>query len=143
MCLSPESHEDFTRLAREMDDERLQAVDHHYRVELGLGCNTVEMELHSIVIRELEIRRQERIRRFRRSLWLSSRRGRFVEAIKRWLVHRGLWNSSRRRAIETSAHEEFLYPAVSVLKPLFWLLTLFSVNPSRASMDPVTKAPHL
>jgi hypothetical protein len=143
MCLSPESHEDFTRLAREMDDERLQAVDHHYRVERGLACNTIEMELHSIVIRELEIRRQERIRRFKRSLWLSRRRGRFVEAIKRWLVQRGLWSSSRRRVIEPSAHEQFLYPAVSVLKSLFWLLCLFSGNPHRASIDPVTKAPHL
>jgi hypothetical protein len=92
MCLSPESHEDFTRLAREMDDERLQAVDHHYRVEGGLACNTVEMELHSIVIRELEIRRQERIGRFKRSLWFTSRRSRFVDAIKRWLMQRGLWS---------------------------------------------------
>jgi len=43
--------------------------------------------------------RQERIRRFKRSLWLSSRRGRFVEAIKRWLVQGGLWSSSRQRVI--------------------------------------------
>ncbi|MBM5792109.1 MAG: hypothetical protein FJ053_10135 [Cyanobacteria bacterium M_surface_10_m1_298] len=74
-------------------------IARYYRDELGLAADTAEMELHSIVIRELEIRRQERIRRFKRSLWLSSRRGRVVEAIKRWLVQRGLWSSARERVI--------------------------------------------
>ena len=143
MCLSEGGHEDYTRLARAMDDERLRQLDRYNRDELGLAANTAEMALHSIVICELEIRRQERIRRFKRSLWLSSRRGRFVEATKRWLVQRGLWSSSRRRVIEPSAHEEFLFPVLSVLKQLFWLLWLFSGKPARASIDPETKTPHL
>lgn len=100
MCLSNETHEEFSRLARAMDDERLHSLDHHYRVELGPRCNTVDLELHSIVLFELEARRQQRIRRFNRSLWLSSRRGRLVEAIKQWLVRRGLWSSARTRVVE-------------------------------------------
>jgi hypothetical protein len=143
MCLSEEGHEDYTRLARGMDDERLQQLDRYYRDELGLAADTAEMELHSIVIRELEIRRQERIRRFKRSLWLSSRRGRFVEAIKRWLVQRGLWSSSRQRVAESSTHGMSLYPVMSVLKPLFWLLWLFSAKPATASIEPVSQSPHL
>jgi hypothetical protein len=143
MCLSEEGHEDYTRLARGMDDERLQQLDRYYRVELGLAADTAEMELHSIVIRELEIRRQERIRRFKRSLWLSSRRGRFVEAIKRWLVQRGLWSSSRQRVAKPSAHGMSLYPVMGFLKPLFWLLWLFSAKPARASIEPVSQSPHL
>ena len=143
MCLSDEGHEAYTRLARGMDDERLRQLDRYYRDELGLAADTAEMELHSIVIRELEIRRQERIRSFKRSLWLSSRRGRFVEMIKRWLVQRGPWSSSRRRVIEPSSHEAFLFPVLSVLKRLFWLLWLFSGNPARASIDLETKTPHL
>ena len=142
MCLSDEGHEAYTRLARGMDDERLRQLDRYYRDELGLAADTAEMELHSIVIRELEIRRQERIRSFKRSLWLSSRRGRFVEAIKRWLVQRGLWSSSRQHVAKPSAHGMSLYPVMSALKPLFWLLWLFSAKPARASIEPVTKAPH-
>ena len=52
-------------------------------------CDTVDLELLSIVSLELENRHHERVRRLKRSLWLSSRRGRFVEGIKRWLVQRG------------------------------------------------------
>lgn len=100
MCLSNETHEEFSRLARALDDKRLHSLDHHYRVELGPRCNTVDLELHSIVLFELEARRHQRIRRFKRSLWLSSRRGRFVEAIKQWLVLRGLWSSARSRVVE-------------------------------------------
>jgi hypothetical protein len=99
MCLSEEGHQDYTRLARGMDDERLRQLDRYYRDELGLAADTAEMELHCIVSRELENRRQERIRRLKRALWLSSRRGRFVEMVKRWLVQLGLWSSARERVI--------------------------------------------
>ena len=54
MCLSEGGHEDYTRLARAMDDERLRQLDCYYRNELGLAANTAEMALHSIVICELD-----------------------------------------------------------------------------------------
>ena len=97
MCLSNESRKEYWRLASAMDDERLHKLDHYYRIELGPRCDTVDLELLCIVSRELEHRRHERVRRLKRSLWLSSRRGRFVEGIKRWLVQRGLWSSARER----------------------------------------------
>jgi len=143
MCLSDETRDEYWRLARAMDDERLHKLDHYYRIELGPRCDTVDMELHFIVSRELENRRQERVRQLKRALWLSSRRGRFVEAIKRWLVQRGLWSSSRQRVAKPSSRGMSIYPVMSVLKPLFWLLWLFSAKPTRASIEPVTKSPHV
>jgi len=37
---------------------------------------------------------------FSLALRLSSRRGRLVEAIRHWLVRRGLWSSARARVVE-------------------------------------------
>ena len=102
MCLSNDAHAAYSRLARAMDDEQLEELDRYYREDLGRGCTTVDLELHGIVRCELEDRREQRIRRFERSLWLSSRRGRLVEAIRHWLVRRGLWSSARARVAETS-----------------------------------------
>ena len=45
MCLSEGGHDDYTRLARAMDDERLRQLDCYYRNELGLAANTAEMAL--------------------------------------------------------------------------------------------------
>lgn len=102
MCLSNDAHAAYSRLARAMDDEQLEELDRYYREDLGRGCTTVDMELHGIVRCELEDRHEQRIRRFERALWLSSRRGRLVEAIRHWLVRRGLWSSARSRVVETS-----------------------------------------
>ena len=140
MCLSDESRNEYRRLARAMDDERLQKLDHYYRIGLGAHCDTVDLELRYIVSREIETRRQERVRRLKRAMWLSSRRGRFVEAIKRWLVHRGLWSSAHGRMNYPSAHQ--VMPTASILKPLFWLLGLFPARPATASIEPELKAPH-
>jgi hypothetical protein len=123
-----------------MDDERLYKLDYYYRIELGAHCDTVDLELHYIVSREIETRRQDRVRRLKRAMWLSSRRGRFVEAIKRWLVHRGLWSSARGRMNDPSAHE--VMPTVSILMPLFWLLGLFPARPATASIEPELNAPY-
>jgi hypothetical protein len=140
MCLSEKSREEYRRLARAMDDERLHKLDRYYRIELGAHCDTVDLELLYIVSREIENRRQERVRHLKRAMWLSSRRGRFVEAIKRWLVHRGLWSSARRRANDPFAYE--VMPTVSILKPVFWLLGLFPAMSATASIEPELKAPH-
>jgi hypothetical protein len=99
MCLSHQARAAYRRRARAMDDARLHELDHHYRVVLGARRSTVDLELHRIVISELESRREERIRRLQRSLWLSTRRGRLVEAIKRWLVRHGIWSSSRCHSV--------------------------------------------
>ena len=39
---------------------------------------------------------------FSLALRLSSRRGRLVEAIRHWLVRRGLWSSARARVVEAT-----------------------------------------
>jgi len=97
MCLSDEGRSLYLRLAREMDDERLQALDRKYQSE---SRNTVDFELHNIVLWEIARRHDQRLRQLKRSLWLSSRHGRCVEAMKRWLVRNRLWSSARRRVVE-------------------------------------------
>jgi hypothetical protein len=100
MCLSDEAREEYWRLAEAMDDERLEGLDRYYREDVGRGGTTVDVELHFIVTSELANRREQRIRRLKRALWLSTRRGRLVEAVRQWLVRHRLWSSARRRVIE-------------------------------------------
>ena len=83
----PESHEQYCQLARNLDDEKLLELDAHYRQN---SETSVDWELHGIVMGEIHQRREFRRRQLERSLWLASRRGRFIEAIKRWLISRGL-----------------------------------------------------
>lgn len=85
-CLSSEAHAHYLKLAREMDDERLENLDRHYSFDLGRPGTTVDMQLHSIVRYEMAVRRERRLAQLRRSLWLSSHRGRCLEAAKRWLI---------------------------------------------------------
>ena len=91
MCLMPESHELYCQLTRNLDDEKLLALDAHYREKCG---NSVEWELHGIVMNEIHQRRKFRRQKLERSLWLASRRGRLTEAFKRWLISRRLWSSA-------------------------------------------------
>jgi hypothetical protein len=93
MCLTPESHDQYCQLARNLDDEKLLELDAHYRQNSG---TSVDWELHGIVMGEIHQRREFRRQQLERSLWLASRRGRFIEAIKRWLISRGLWSSADR-----------------------------------------------
>jgi hypothetical protein len=93
MCLLPESHEHFCQLARNLDDEKLLELDAHYRQNT---TTSADWELHGIVMSEIHQRREFRRQQLERSLWLASRRGRFIEAIKRWLISRGLWSSAAR-----------------------------------------------
>ena len=93
MCLLPESHEHFCQLARNLDDEKLLELDAHYRQNT---TTSADWELHGIVMSEIHQRREFRRLQLERSLWLASRRGRFIEAIKRWLISRGLWSSAAR-----------------------------------------------
>ena len=94
MCLSSEAHAHYLRLAREMEDDRLEQLDRHYSSELGRIGTTVDMQLHSIVRHEIAVRRERRLTQLKRSLWISSRRGRAIEAIKRWLIRHRLWSSA-------------------------------------------------
>ena len=93
MCLLPESHEHFCQLARNLDDEKLLELDAHYRQNT---TTSADWELHGIVMSEIHQRREFRRQQLERALWLASRRGRFMEAIKRWLISRGLWSSAAR-----------------------------------------------
>ena len=93
MCLTPESHEQYCQFALNLADEKLLELDAHYREKCG---NSVEWELHGIVMNEIHQRRESRRRQLERSLWLASRRGRCVEAFKRWLISRRLWSSATR-----------------------------------------------
>jgi len=114
MCLSPEAHAHYLRLARAMDDEQLQELDRHYQAERG---TTVDMQLHSIVLYEIAARHERRLAQLKRSLWLSSRRGRAVEAVKRWLVRHRLWSSARQRVIKPE-----LPPLMKRYRWILWLL---------------------
>ena len=89
MCLTPESNKHYCQLTRNLDDEKLLALDANYREKCG---NSVEWELHGIVMNEIHQRRQFRRQKLERSLWLASRRGLLIEAIKRWLISRRLWS---------------------------------------------------
>lgn len=116
MCLPPEAHAEYLRLAKAMDDAQLHKLDRHYSQELGRFGNTVDMQLHSIVRHEIAVRRERRVAQLKRSLWLSSRRGRCVEAVKRWLVRHRLWSSARQRVIQPEPP--------SLIKRYRWLLWL-------------------
>ena len=91
MCLAPESHELYCQLTRNLDDEKLLALDAYYRQN---SRTSVDWELHGIVMGEIHQRRKFRRQKLERSLWLASRRGRLTEAIKRWLIRRRLWSSA-------------------------------------------------
>lgn len=139
MCLSSEAHAHYLRLAREMDDERLENLDRHYSCDLGRLGTTVDMQLHSIVRYEMAVRRERRIARLRRSLWLSSRRGRCVEAGKRWLVRHRLWSSARQRVIEpasSSLIKRWRWLIWALLLPLVALERLSGLMPQRKMVGP-------
>jgi hypothetical protein len=91
MCLTSEGHNHYYRLTRNLDDEKLLDLDAFYRQNCG---TSVDWELHGMVLAEIHRRRQFRRGQLKRSLWLSSRRGQFIEALKRWLISRGLWSSA-------------------------------------------------
>jgi hypothetical protein len=117
MCLPPEAHAEYRRLARQMDDDQLHKLDRHYSQELGRFGNTVEMQLHHIVRCEISRRREQRLAQLQRSLLLSSRRGRCMETVKRWLVRHRLWSSARRRV----AKPEWP-PMIKRYRWLIWLV---------------------
>jgi len=127
MCLTEEDHSHYLRLAREMDDERLQALDRMYQSE---SRNTVDFELHNIVLWEIARRHKQRLKQLKRSLWLSSRHGRCVEAVKRWLVRNRLWSSARRRVVEPESqsfwerNRLWLIPLLVLMSPLILLQLL-------------------
>jgi len=127
MCLSDEGRSLYLRLAREMDDERLQSLDLKYQSE---SRNTVDYELHNIVLWEIARRHNQRLKQLKRSLWLSSRHGRCIEAMRRWLVRNRLWSSARRRVIEPESqsfwerNRWWLIPLVVLMSPLVLLQLL-------------------
>jgi len=127
MCLSEEDHSHYLRLARVMDDERLQELDRKYQSE---SRNTVDFELHNIVLWEIARRHNQRLKQLKRSLWLSSRHGRCVDAVKRWLVRNRLWSSARRRVVEPESqsfwdrNRWWLIPLLVLMSPLILLQLL-------------------
>ncbi|MEY4825085.1 MAG: hypothetical protein RLZZ430_735 [Cyanobacteriota bacterium] len=95
MCLTPEGRESYSLKARDTDDSKLHELNLYYRQKV---CTTVDWELHNIVRNEINYRHESKMNQeidnrdiskvvqLERSLWLSSKRGRLVETIKRWLV---------------------------------------------------------
>ena len=94
MCLEEQDLEYFFQLNRNLDDERLFNLDAYYRDLQTKEFTSVDEELHGMVKSEIKIRRDSRVQRLNRELWLSSRRGKIIEAIKRYLVRRGAWSSA-------------------------------------------------
>ena len=83
MCLSPESYGNFLDHLRGLEDEKLSALAKEYRDEAGIIYNTVDDELRHMVMHEYERRRQRKIQGLNRAMWLSSRRGRLIEKVKK------------------------------------------------------------
>ena len=83
----------FCQRARNLDDEKLLELDTYYRQN---SRTSVDWELHGIVMGEIHERRELRRQQLARALWLSTRRGRLVEAVKSWLISRGMWSSAPR-----------------------------------------------
>lgn len=94
MCLEGQDVEYFSRLNRSLDDEKLSRLDAYYCDLLSKRFTSIDEELHDMVKSEIKARRDSRVQKLRRGLWLSSRRGRIIEAIKRFLVRRGAWSSA-------------------------------------------------
>ena len=83
MCLSLESYEEFIDYLYGLEDDELSALAKEYRAEAGTIHDTVHVELRHMVMHEYEQRRQRTIRRLNRAMWLSSRRGRGIEKVKK------------------------------------------------------------
>ena len=83
MCLSPESRGDFIDYLYGLEEEELSALAKEYREQASIICNTVHEELRHMVMREYEQRRQRKIRKLNSAMWLSSRRGRLIEKVKK------------------------------------------------------------
>jgi hypothetical protein len=121
MCLSPEDYETYSQLARNLEDEKLLALDAHYHQNT---TNKWDMQLHSIVQLEISSRREFRQKQLEHCLWLSTRRGRFQEAIKRWLIRRGIWSSAM--------------PKIPLPLIVLWrVLRLFLMRNPRAESSPI------
>lgn len=82
MCLSLESYGNFLDHFRGLEDEKLSALAKEYRDEADIIYNTVDDELRHMVMHEYERRRQRKIQRLNRAMWLSSQRGRLIEKAK-------------------------------------------------------------
>ena len=128
MCLSSEAHAHYLQLAREMDDERLEDLDRQYSSDHGRPGTTVDMQLRSIVRHELAVRRERRLAQLKRSLWLSTRRGRALESLKRWFIRHRLLSSADRSASAQPAAAAF-----AALGPVRLLL-----RATRLLLSPVT-----
>jgi len=93
MCLTNEGREQVSRWARQQSDEDLQEyIDSQPRN----GFSTLNAHINHIIQLEIQERLLFRRRQLKRSLWLSTRHGRMVEAIKRWLIRHRLWSSTLR-----------------------------------------------
>jgi len=82
MCLSPEGRRDFIDYLYGLEDEELSALSKEYRELADIICNTVDNELRHMVMQEYEQRRQSKILKLNRAMWLSSRKGRLIEKTK-------------------------------------------------------------
>jgi len=86
MCLSTESRQDFVDYLYGLEEEELSALAKEYRELAAIICNTVDNELRHMVMHEYEQRRQSKILKLNRAMWLSSRRGRLIEKVKKFAI---------------------------------------------------------
>ena len=93
MCLTRKGYEQVSRWARDREDEELQEANANYQKNCR---STVDVQILHIIQLEIQERLLFRRRQLKRSLWLSTRHGRMVEAIKRWLIRHRLWSSTLR-----------------------------------------------
>ncbi|WP_320674001.1 hypothetical protein [Prochlorococcus sp. MIT 1341] len=99
MCIRRKGVLQLENLFERLDDQELRQLAWVY---MRRERTTADQHLRNIIGGEILHRRNEKVSKLNRDLWLSTRRGKVVEAIKRRLVRWGVWSSSKSREEKTS-----------------------------------------
>ena len=110
MSLHPKGIKNLINHLKKLDDKELRQLAWVY---MRRQRTTVDMEIEMFIQLEIGRRRNEKEAKLDRSFWISTRRGKIVEAIKRRLVRWGVWSSAYSEKRESP---NFF---VSVIK-IFW-----------------------
>ena len=91
MSLHPKGIKNLINHLKKLDDKELRQLAWIYGRRQR---TTVDMEIEMFIQLEIGRRRNEKEAKLDRSFWISTRRGKVVEAIKRRLVRWGVWSSA-------------------------------------------------
>ncbi len=88
MCIRREGVLQLENHFKTLDDQELRQLAWVY---MRRQRTTADQHIRDIIGGEILHRRNEKVSKLNRDLWLSTRRGKVVEAIKRRLVRWGVW----------------------------------------------------